>query len=175
MDTFGKKGDVSLSPSRYAEFLKTVFDAYYNDFMSGNYISIRDFDNYVRILAGQPAECCGMMGQCSCNFTLESDGSVYPCDFYVLDEYRLGSIHESSFEQLKNTPTAQKFIAPSLKIHEKCRQCEHFSLCLGGCRRNREPFADSDTPSLNRFCEAYLAFFDYARPRLEHMARMVSN
>ena len=27
-------------------------------------------------------------------FVAEADGSVYPCDFYVLDDYRLGNLNE---------------------------------------------------------------------------------
>ena len=37
----GEKRDFSLDTERYAEFLKVTFDCYYNDFVSGNYVSIR--------------------------------------------------------------------------------------------------------------------------------------
>jgi len=171
VDPFSNTYDFSLTPKRYAVFLKTVFDLYYSDFMSGNYISIRNFDNYVRIMAGIPAECCGMMGRCSCNFTVESDGSVYPCDFYALDEWKLGNIFDCSFEQMKNSDTSQRFVQSSLYINEKCRECRHFNICMGGCRRLREPFYDGK-PSLNRFCKSYEEFFDYSRDRLKEMAKI---
>ena len=30
----------------------------------------------------------------------EADGGVYPCDFYVLDEYRLGNFNENTLEEI---------------------------------------------------------------------------
>ena len=33
-----------------------------------------------------------MVGRCSIQFVVEGDGGVYPCDFYVLDEWRLGTV-----------------------------------------------------------------------------------
>lgn len=168
IDGFGEKYDFSLTPQKYADFLKSTFDLYYNDFMSGDYVSIRNFDNYVRILDGQPAECCGMNGECCCNFTVESDGSVYPCDFYALDKLNIGNIHDNSLEEMKNSDVASEFIESSKYIDPKCRECEYFSLCLGGCRRLREPF-EKGVPSLNRFCESWREFFPYAYERMVKM------
>lgn len=34
---------------------------------------------------------CGIHGHCQPQLVVESDGSVYPCDFYCLDEYRIGN------------------------------------------------------------------------------------
>ena len=31
---------------------------------------------------------------------VEADGEVYPCDFYVLDEYKLGNLNEVSMEDI---------------------------------------------------------------------------
>ena len=168
IDKFGQQHSFSLTAEKYADFLKTTFDLYYNDFMSGNYVSIRNFDNYVRILDGQPAECCGMNGECCCNFTIESDGSVYPCDFYALDSWKIGNVHENSLDEMKNSAVAQNFIDSSRYTDPKCRDCKYFSLCLGGCRRLREPF-ENDLPSLNRFCQSYLEFFPYAYERMVKM------
>lgn len=90
LDSFeGEKENYSLSSSRYGEFLKATFDLYYRDFLSGNYVSVRNFDNYIRMLQGYPPESCGMNGICSCQFVVEGDGSVFPCDFYVLDRWKL--------------------------------------------------------------------------------------
>lgn len=171
IDGFGEKHDFSLTAERYADFLKTVFDLYYADFMSNNYTAVRNFDNCIRIIGGLGAECCGMAGECACNFTVESDGSVYPCDFYVLDEWKIGNVHDDSFEAMKNSPTAKKFVESSKHISRECRECEYFALCLGGCRRLREPF-ENGLPTLNRFCAAYKKFFPYAMTRMEEMARV---
>lgn len=174
LDPFdGEKQPFSLTNERYASFLCAIFDEYYRDFMAGNYVSIRNFDNYVRIFMGYPPENCAMCGKCTCYFVAEGDGSIFPCDFYVLDEWKLGNVNTSTFEELINTDKAKEFVAVSEHISEKCKICRYFPLCRGGCRREREPFIDG-LPSLNRLCSAYERFFEYSNGRMAEMARMLT-
>ncbi len=163
----------SLTARRYGEFLKTVFDQYYADFKRGSYLSVRTFDNYIMMLLGQPPEACGMRGTCSCNLVVESDGSVYPCDFYVLDQYRMGNIRQQSLEELLHTEPARRFVEESLPVDPACRNCRWLQLCRGGCRRNREPFVEG-RPGRNQLCEAYRSFFEYAYPRLRELAALAA-
>ncbi|MBQ8610200.1 MAG: anaerobic sulfatase maturase [Oscillospiraceae bacterium] len=159
----------TLTADRYADFLKTTFDAWYAGFAAGKPVSERSFDNWVGMLAGRPPESCGMGGVCSRQYVLEADGSVYPCDFYVLDELRLGNLAQDSFETIEKKREELGFIAASQHIREECRSCRWGYLCRGGCRRHREPFADG-LPGLNRFCEAYKQFFPYAIERMQRLA-----
>jgi len=85
----------SLSPERYTFFLKRFFDKWRADFLGGREVSVRYFDNLVRMAAGLPHEMCSLLGSCQCQFVFEADGSVYPCDFYVTDEWRLGNIRDN--------------------------------------------------------------------------------
>ncbi|MBR4888366.1 MAG: radical SAM protein, partial [Clostridia bacterium] len=48
----GDGGDYSLTPELYASFLKTFFRLWVEEFKKGNYISVRLFDNLVRMAAG---------------------------------------------------------------------------------------------------------------------------
>ena len=165
--------EYSLKPERYAQFLKTTFDLWYKDLTENNYISVRAFDNYVSMTAGYPPESCGMSGVCTCYFVIESDGGVYPCDFYVLDEWLLGKIQDSSFDELIQTEAAKRFVKSSKHMDEKCRTCKWEFLCHGGCRRTREPFEDGK-PDLNYYCSAYKEFFDYAGDRIINIARRLN-
>jgi len=161
----------ALTVERYGRFLCDLFDEWYRDLQEGRYTSVRHFDNWVHMLQGLPPETCSMSGQCVCYGVVEADGGVYPCDFYVLDEWRLGSVLESSFAELLSGETARRFVEASKPIAARCRDCRHLALCRGGCRRDREPLADPTEGSLNRYCEAYLAFFDDADDRLRDVAR----
>ena len=166
-----EKQPYSLTPQDYAHFLTSVFDLYYRDFIDGRPVSVRDFDNYIQMLLGMPPEACGMNGVCSCAFTVEGDGSVFPCDFYVLDAFRLGNVRDMSFSDMRNSEAALAFLRPSRHVREECRACPWFRLCRGGCRRYREPFSDG-LPGRNMFCDAYRAFFSYAYPRLAECAQI---
>jgi len=162
--------EYSLSTERFAYFLKNLFDEWYKDFMGDNYFSIRYFDNLVGMIMGYLPEVCGMMGICNCQFVIEADGGVYPCDFYVLDEWYMGNIVDSGFEELRFSENARKFVEVSKHQSPECKSCRWFTICRGGCRRSREPFMDGK-PVLNYYCQAYKEFFEYSMERLENAAR----
>lgn len=157
----------SLTPEKYAKFLKTLFDLWYRDVTEGRFIYIRYFENLVGMLMGRPPESCGLGGQCTIQHVVEADGSVYPCDFYCLDPWRLGNIREQSFPELAQSETARRFLTEGRGGREACKSCEFGPVCRGGCRRDREPLAAGG----NYFCPAYKEFFAYALPRLRDMAR----
>ena len=161
--------EYSLTAKTFGEALKTLFDLWYADVTAGVPVHNRYFENLIGILSGIEPESCDMRGQCSVQYVIEADGSVYPCDFYVLDGYCLGNIRENSFEEIDRMRKQAGFIESSLKIDEKCRACPYFILCRGGCRRNRENYRSKQL-ELNRFCESYRAFFKYAGERLKKLA-----
>lgn len=87
----------ALTPEIYGEFLKNLFDLWYQDFKQGDYTSIRQFENYIQICMGMLPEACDQGGICSIQHVVEADGTVYPCDFYVMDEYCLGNYNDDFF------------------------------------------------------------------------------
>lgn len=168
LDPIGKekgKEEFSLLPEAYGRFLCELFDLWYDDNTHGRMVSIRTFDNYLGMLKGYPPEACDMRGCCSVQHVVEADGSVYPCDFYVLDQWKLGSVLEHDFGDFGEMQKAKEFIRSSQNIDEQCRQCPYFGLCRGGCRRVREETKNGR----NYFCQSYKMFFDYALERLMAM------
>lgn len=174
IDGFGceaQKSVYSLTQKRLSSFLNTAFGYYYEDIIAGKYISVREFDNFVRLAMGQAAECCGMNGSCPPNLVIEADGGVYPCDFYVLDEYSLGSIIDTPIKELLDSEKSHEFRRRSVKVDEKCKKCRFFRLCRGGCARYREPYGD-DGLSLNKYCESYMTFFERNADKIIHLAKL---
>ncbi len=175
LDELGKphgSNPYALVPKDYANFLCKLFDLWYKDFMNGQRISIRTFDNILQILLGYPPESCDMMGVCSANLVVEADGSVYPCDFYVLDEWRLGDVEHASLMELANNEVATEFIDTSKVRHDECNECVYMGVCRGGCRRHKS--LDSKGPlELNYFCETYKTFYGYTLERFKEMARIL--
>ena len=162
----------SLTPELYGDFLKNLFDLWYRSFKREKPVSVRYFDNLVLMLLGRPPESCGMLGRCTFQHVIEADGSVFPCDFYVLDDYKLGNIHTDSFEVIAQRREKSGFIEKSLHTDEECTRCRWFPLCRGGCRRDRDTFTDKALEK-NRFCTSYKMFFSYAYERLAEIARII--
>jgi uncharacterized protein len=162
----------SLNPESYTFFLKHFFDKWYVDFMGGRNISIRYFDNLVRIAANQPPEMCSLRGSCQCQFVFEADGSVYPCDFYVTDEWKLGNIAGHELLELSASPNCRRFIQSSLSPAADCQDCRWQFLCRGGCRRDREN-PSAGLLERNFYCATFSEFLPYVYPRLLEVARYV--
>lgn len=166
--------EYSLTSEKYALFLKTLFDKWYNDIKNGNKVSIRYFDNLIDMILGYRPESCDMKGYCSCQFIMEADGGTYPCDFYVTDEWYLGNIKDKTFEDLGSSETASRFVQVSQYIDPECKSCKWINLCRGGCRRNREPITNG-RPNLNNFCSSYREFFEYTIERLYEIAQLAAS
>jgi len=155
-------------PQELANFLKTVLDRYMEAIRTGTPVSVRDFDGYVMMLRGMPPPSCALSGACGGYFTVEADGSVYPCDFYCTDAYLLGNVREASFEEMAESECARSFLKLSLRHPQKCVQCAYYRVCRGGCRRYRDTSAGE-----NMYCDAYREFFSYALPKLRALAEQI--
>lgn len=162
------ENDYSLTPQAYGEFLKKLFDLWYQDFSRGFVVSIRYFDNLLQIMQGLPPESCSMVGHCNIHYLVEADGSVFPCDFYALDSFRLGNLNTDSVEQMDHQRRAIRFIEDSLEKPQRCKNCRWYPLCRGGCRRD---YITSTEPH-NYYCDSYRTFFEYAYPRLKQAAAL---
>lgn len=161
----------SLDAETYGDFLCELFDLYERGFLEDRFVSVRLFDNWLNMLAGHPPEACGMAGRCARNFLIESNGNVYPCDFYATDDWLMGNINRDSFFSLEKSPLMNSFLESSRPVDSTCMTCPWRHLCRGGCRRDREPFTDS-LPGLNRLCQAYRIFFTHAYERMKELAQL---
>ncbi len=151
-----EQSELYMTPEQYADFLIKIFGLYVKDYARGNYISVRQFDNWVRLYLGQKTEQCGIEGRCSHQFVSESNGNIYPCDFYCTDEYLLGNVKDDDFYKMAGSKTAVDFIKESLIIPGKCKSCKLFPICrAGGCKRTR---ISGD------YCESYKKFFSTCLP-----------
>jgi len=161
--------EFSLTAQQYGRFLCSLFDLWYNDVRKGRQPYIRMFENHLAVLVGQEPESCDMRGICQNQYVVEADGSVYPCDFYVLDEYRLGSIVTDGILDLYIKSAG--FTEASRRRPDGCGECKFHALCRGGCRRHRT--IDDAGHVKNYFCSAYKQFFAHSVKRLSEIAAMI--
>ena len=151
-----EESELYMTNEDYKYFLIHAFNRYVKDFARNEYVSIRQFDNYVRLYLGERAEQCGMCGHCTHQFVCEGNGNIYPCDFYCTDEWLLGNINDTDLEVMAGSEKARDFLRESLNVSEECKKCPYYPLCrAGGCKRSR---TDRD------YCEAYKGFFEACLP-----------
>lgn len=156
----------SLSPELFAQAHKRLFDLWFLDLMRNDYVYIRQFENWVGILKGYSPEACTMYGRCTMQNVIEANGDVFPCDFYVLDKYKVGNIKEENFQQLYEKLEGHCFFQDADKRDIRCSNCRWYPICRGGCRR------DSNVEKqCNYYCEAYQEIFSYIIERLEYLAK----
>lgn len=156
----------SLKPKQFAHFYKVLFRLWFKEFRKGNYFSISFFDNWILLLQGRTPFQCGMMGQCTFQNIIESDGSVYPCDFYAFDQWRCGNIKDDSIESIQNSPKAQSFLHRESCSSEACLTCPYIEYCHQNCRRCHMIYYDQ------KYC-GLRDFLDESFQTLLHIAKTI--
>lgn len=156
----------ALTPQRFARFYKQLLTLWLADWEKGKYISVKLIDDLVNLLSKGIVTACGLTGVCSPQVVVESDGSVFPCDFYMLDCYKAGNLCEEPLHSIFSAPQMRKF---ACETQEKnfCRECQYFRMCGGGCKRMQRAVS---------FCEreaycGYRDFLDFALQKLLDVAR----
>lgn len=181
MDPFeqeGKEGGLatgvtkfSVTAEDYGRFLMELFDLWYDDLQQGRQPYIRSFENYISILMGKPPEACDQYGFCGIQYVIEADGEVYPCDFYVLDDYKLGNLNTSSIKEIDRKRSELKFVQSSRNQTSECISCGFYPVCRGGCYRYRTiPGKDG---MKNCLCEGYRMFFAHTLGRMQEIAEVL--
>ena len=161
----------TLTADSYGDFLVRLFDLWFEDWKQGRQPYIRFFENLIGRLLGVPMESCDQNGVCGIQYAVEADGTVYPCDFYTLDSYRLGNLTEDEFSDLDSARENLNFLQRPRVLAESCRRCEYLRFCGGGCRRTRVMSEQGELRSV--FCEAYRSFFKRCLPRLQAVAQTI--
>lgn len=156
---------ISLKPHEFSEFYRVFFDEWLKEFKKGNYISVTLFDNLIQMLNGIRPSQCGMLGYCLMQFVVEANGDVYPCDFYVLDEYISGNIKKDSLVDLLKSKNTQKFLNETRKECAECNNCKFIKICNKNCKRVNTTYFNDE------YC-GYKDFLEYAYRDLYMIASM---
>ena len=140
-----KDSPYALSPKRFASFYVQLFKLWHNEYKKGNIISIKLFEDVLNLMVlGRPTS-CGMNGKCQPQMVVEADGSVYPCDFYCLDEYKLGNLKVNNIDELLKSETTHSFINRPHNRPALCDNCPYFSFCGGNCKRMQKEICCAGT------------------------------
>ena len=99
-------------------------------------------------------------------------GPIYPCDFYVLDDWRIGKLGEAPLQELAGSRKVKDFLLSGAEKPKECYTCRYSSICNGGCKND---WFEAEDGQHNYFCSSFKKLLDYAMPRLLQIARAESN
>ncbi len=165
----GTPAPFTISAEEYGRFLCEIFDLWWPERRQR---SIRFFENIAESLAGQRPSTCTMHTSCDSYVVVEYNGDVYPCDFFVESQWRLGNIELDSWPEISRRQRRLRFAEKKAVPHAECAVCEYSNICHGGCPKLRHaPKQRFD--DLDWFCGSYKTIFAKAVPALEREVRQI--
>lgn len=147
----------AITGEEWGGFLCGLFDEWVK--RDTHEISIRLFDSIMSQLLGRPPTNCTASTHCRHYLVVEHDGSVYPCDFHVRPDLRLGNVMTDTWEAMSECKTRREFAdAKCFGLPAKCGACEFRDFCNGDCPRSR------NAGSVPVLCEGWRRFYSHALP-----------
>jgi uncharacterized protein len=145
----------TITPEQYGRFLVDMFDLWWPDRRK---IRIRCYDNIAEAVAGQKPGACTMHETCDSYCVVEYNGDVYPCDFFVEGNWKLGNINDDSWAEIARRSRRYSFAKKKTLAHPECQVCEYQSICHGGCPKFRHG-PNRKFEDLDYFCPSYKMIF----------------
>ena len=158
-----EKAEHACSPEQFAAFYKEFYEAWLKELNQKRYISVTLFENLIPMYQGIAPEQCGMLGQCMPQFVVEANGDVFPCDFYVLDAYKIGSVCTDSIKELVRRSFQSSFQAEKRKFCACCEKCRYSGMCHKNCKRMNDVLYSED------YC-GYQDFLSYSEQSMRIIA-----
>jgi uncharacterized protein len=141
----------SITAEQYGRFLVETFELWWPERRKAR---IRCFDNLAEALAGRSPGDCSLLETCDSYCVVECNGDVYPCDFFVEREWKLGNVMVDSWAEIARRERRFGCAAKKTLAAPECLACEYQPVCRGGCLKYRHGprrrFED-----LDYFCAAY--------------------
>jgi len=164
----GKPTEWFITPETYGQFLCDLFDEWYPNDVGR--VSVRLFDAMMGYAADRTMLTWCTFGNCCDEYLLvEFNGDIYPCDFFVYPEWRLGSLREGgTLTEAAQSPLREQF-AKAKKPCELCRGCRFVNHCHGGCQKDRQLASDGRSV----YCKAYQRFFAHTAEAFAELGERV--
>lgn len=164
----GSLTDFSISGAQWGRFLCDIFDQWYPDDVYT--VSVRHFDSVLVKQVDGICNVCTMGRSCDQYFVVEYNGDVYPCDFFVSPENRLGNIMSVSWEELLSSERYREFALRKQQWNAICDDCEWLHLCHGDCQKHRQKRNDGINSVL---CEGWKQFYAHSAAGFRNLAKKI--
>lgn len=166
-DHEGRLAPFSLDAEAWGQFLCDLFDGWYPS--DTRRVSVRLFDSLLNKMVYDRVVVCHLGRDCRQYFVVEHNGDIYPCDFFVRPELRLGNIVNTTWEQSLASDIYTMFGKAKAQWNEECNQCQWLCLCAGDCMKHRQG-APASPRSLSVLCAGMKRFFAHTYSRFKELA-----
>jgi uncharacterized protein len=102
---FDKSGNLvafSISGEEWGQYLCDIFDSWYPKDI--HKVSIRHIDAILRKRLDHLSTVCSLSNDCCQYFVIEHNGDIYPCDFFVEKDLRIGNVADTTWETALCSP-----------------------------------------------------------------------
>ncbi len=163
----GEAMPFTITGRQWGDFLCELFDCWRRDGVGR--VSIRLFDAIINILSGRPAGLCQLMQNCCQYFVVEHNGDIYPCDFFVSREHKLGNIHHDEWQSLQESEAYRQFGEAKCTGIDRCMDCSYLKYCWGDCQKHRPSSVSGSEQSLSWLCAGRQQFYQHCLPHFERI------
>lgn len=148
----------NVTAEGYGKFLCDVLDEWRVNDIGRKFVQI--FESAIGNITHRPAGLCVHEAVCGHCAVVEHNGSVYRCDRFVFDEYKVGNILNTDLNTMMESNRAfGEYKLESLP--SKCLHCDVVDICFGGCPKDRvlETMTLYGVERHNYLCAGYKMFF----------------
>lgn len=173
-----EENNIIMNSNEYITFFKRLFDVWYND--NTNSIKLKQitevYEEFLKILEPNMYRgTCENSMNCFGNFVgLDTYGNVYTCNrTYNEKEFFLGNLNQISAEEIIDK--CKKFCLDRKKSIEesKCKECEIFKFCYGGCPANSYYLYNDYTKPFLYNCKVKKAIFYYIKEKMDSEGQII--
>ncbi len=166
----GKAVPWTVGERDWGRFLCDLFDAWYPQDVRR--ISIRLFDSILARLVDDAISVCHFGTDCRQYFVVEHNGDIYPCDFFVEADWRLGNLQTDSWAELQASPLYRKFGEQKACWNSRCATCRWVGICAGDCLKHRL-CGGQVAEGVSRLCGGWQMFYEHTAERFERLAEEI--
>jgi len=161
----------TITGEEWGNFMCSIFDRW----IAGDTrkVSVRLFDSILTYLVEGQRNVCNIGKNCCQYFVVEHNGDVYPCDFFVRSELRLGNLKDFTWEQLQDSGAYRNFGSLKSKWNSVCEKCEFIEICSADCLKNRLPQSQNNPRTLSWLCAGWKIFYKHSLHRLKKLAEKI--
>lgn len=169
-DENGKPLPFSINGDEWGRFLCEIFDHWYPHDVRR--VSIRHFDALLNKRLDHAESVCSLSDNCCQYFVIEYNGDIYPCDFYVQKDLKIGNIADTSWDNAQSSSVYRNFGRQKSILNSQCLKCSYLDLCMGDCQKHRSKnSAQMAGPS--HLCHGWQQFFKHTEQAFVNLEQMI--